>query len=187
MKPLSLWSMERTEPDMQGDSDISDVEVSRASERNAVLAAVLREQTERAEVEDRARELRAKRQRPGPRHVALVFATALSAWIWFWPPSMLRLQAPPPPTLENEEAALRLVMYFQAQKIEQFRIDTGRVPTDLSDAGPVFKGMEYVRLTDSDYRILGRTSRVILSYSSVEPLGEFVGESTDLLDLTVLE
>ena len=179
--------MERTEPDRHDDFDISNVEVSRSSERDAVLAAVLREQTEKAEVEDRARELRARRERPGPRHVALVFATVLAAWMWFWPPSAIRLQAPPPPTVENEEAALRLVMYFQAQKIEQYRIDTGRVPADLGDAGPVFNGMEYVRLTDSDYRILGRTDRVILSYSSVEPLGAFVGESTSLLDLAVLE
>jgi hypothetical protein len=29
-------------------------------------------------------------------------------------------------------------MYFQAQKIEQYRLDTGRVPVELADVGPVF-------------------------------------------------
>jgi hypothetical protein len=83
----------------------------------------------------------------------------------------------------QEESALRLVMYFQAQKIEQYRIDTGRVPLALDDAGPVFRGMEYVRLTNRDYRILGRTGRVTLSYSSVEPLDVFVGTGASMLNL----
>ena len=77
-------------------------------------------------------------------------------------------------------------MYFQAQKIEQYRLDTGRVPIDLEDAGPVFPGMEYIRLTNSDYRILGRTSRVVLSYSSAEPIELFVGPGAEVLDLTVM-
>ena len=78
-------------------------------------------------------------------------------------------------------------MYFQAQKIEQYRLDTGSVPMELEDAGPVFQGMEYIRLTDRDYRILGRTPRVILSYSSVEPMDDFVGEGADILDLAAID
>ena len=58
---------------------------------------------------------------------------------------------------------------------------------DLEDAGPVFRGMKYIRLTDRDYRILGRTSRVILSYSSVEPIDDFVGNGADILDLSMLD
>ena len=74
-------------------------------------------------------------------------------------------------------------MYFQAQKIEQYLLDTGQVPLVLDDAGPVFRGMEYVRLTNRDYRILGRTGRVTLSYSSVEPLDVFVGNGASVLNL----
>jgi hypothetical protein len=46
--------------------------------------------------------------------------------------------------------------------------------------------MEYIRLTDSDYRILGRTSRVILSYSSAEPIDEFVGDGANIFDPAVI-
>jgi len=74
-------------------------------------------------------------------------------------------------------------MYFQAQKIEQYRVDTGSVPLSLNDAGPVFRGMEYVRLTNRDYRIVGRTRRVSLSYSSVDPLDVFVGTGASVLNL----
>ena len=160
----------------------SDVEVSQADERDAALAAVIREQAHKAEMDARARKIRIRRQGIGLRHLTLVLATALSVWIWIWPPGFLRITPPGPPPVEEEEATLRLVMYFQAQKIEQYLLDTGSVPLALDDAGPAFRGMEYVRLTNSDYRILGRTGRVTLSYSSVEPLDTFVGAGATVLN-----
>ena len=163
----------------------SEVEVSQASERDSALAAVLRYQTEKAEMEARARKVRVRRQGLGLRHIALGLAMAISTWIWIWPPGVLRITPPGPLTVEEEESTLRLVMYFQAQKIEQYLVDTGSVPLALDDAGPVFRGMEYVRLTNRDYRILGRTGRVTLSYSSVEPLDVFVGTGASVLDLLV--
>ena len=159
-----------------------DVEVSQADERDAALADVIREQIEKTEAEARARRVRVRRQGIGLRHLALILATATSVWIWIWPPGALRIAPPGPPPVEEEEATLRLVMYFQAQKIEEYLQVTGRVPISLGDAGPAFRGMEYVRLTNSDYRILGRTGRVTLSYSSVEPLGTFVGAGATILN-----
>jgi hypothetical protein len=172
------------------DSDLSAkesvVEVSQSSERDAALAAVLREQTEKAEVVEEARKVRVRRQGVGVRHLTLAIAIAISAWIWIWPPSAMRISSPGPPPVAEEEASLRLVMYFQAQKIEQYLLDTGRVPVDLEEAGPVFRGMEYIRLTNRDYRILGRTGRVTLSYSSAEPLNVFVGAGSSVLgDMTL--
>ena len=124
----------------------SDVEVSQADERDAALAAVIREQAHKAEMDARVRKIRIRRQGIGLRHLTLVLATALSVWIWIWPPGFLRIAPPGPPPVEEEEATLRLVMYFQAQKIEQYLLDTGGVPIALDDAGPAFRGMEYVRL-----------------------------------------
>ena len=161
----------------------AEVEVSQADERDAALAAVIREQTEKAEVEAHARRIRIRRQGVGLRHLALILATAISVWIWIWPPGFVRIAPPGPPPVAEEEATLRLVMYFQAQKIEQYLLDTGSVPNALNDAGPAFRGMEYVRLTNSDYRILGRTGRVTLSYSSVEPLDTFVGSGATVLNM----
>lgn len=167
------------------ESTPSEAEVSHVSERDAALVAVLRDQREKAEVETLAREVRVRRQGLGLRHVALIITTATSFWIWIWPPGVLWTTPPGPPPVEEEESTLRLVMYFQAQKIEQYRLDTGRVPLALDEAGPPFRGMEYVRLTNSDYRILGRTRRVTLSYSSVESLDVFVGAGESVLGLSV--
>ncbi len=172
-------------PEASEPSESSDVEVSRASERDSVLAAVLRYETEKAEVAAHAQEVLERRQGFGLRHLALGIAMATALWIWIWPPVVLRITPPGPPAVEEEESTLRLVMYFQAQKIEQYRVDTGSVPLVLDDAGPAFRGMEYIRLTNRDYRILGRTRRVTLSYSSVEPLDVFVGAGASVLDLVV--
>jgi hypothetical protein len=174
------------EPGRLGTALPAEVEVSQAGERDAALAAVLGEQTKKTEVEAHARKVRIRRQGLGLRHLVLSVATAMALWIWLWPPGILRVAPAGPPPVEEEEATLRLVMYFQAQKIEQYLLDTGRVPLALDDAGPAFRGMEYIRLTNSDYRILGRTGRVTLSYSSVEPLDAFVGAGASVLNPLVL-
>jgi hypothetical protein len=170
-------------PPLDPSPDPPEVEVSQASERDSALAAVLRHQTDRAQVEAHALKARVGRQGFGLRHVALIIATAVSLWIWSWPPDVLRITSPGPPPVEEEESTLRLVMYFQAQKIEQYRVDTGSVPLVLDEAGPVFQGMEYHRLTNRDYRTVGRTRRVSLSYSSVDPLDVFVGTGASVLNL----
>jgi len=167
-----------------GDGDGAETfAVSQSSERDAALAAVLREQTEKEEFQEVERAVRVRRQGFGSRHLALAVAVVLSAWIWVWPPAIIRIPSPTPLPLEEEEATLRLVMYFQAQRIEQYFRDTGGVPLALDEAGPVFQGMEYIRLTNRDYRILGRTGRVTLSYSSAEPLTVFVGEGASILNV----
>ena len=75
----------------------AEVKVSRAGERDAALAEVIREQTQKAGVEAQARRIRVRRQGVGLRHLALIIATAISVWIWFWPPSFLRIASPGPP------------------------------------------------------------------------------------------
>jgi hypothetical protein len=161
--------------------------VSAHAERDATVAAVLRDQSEKQKVEVHARRARVRQRGLGLRHVALGFATAVSVWIWVWPPSVLQITPAVLPSVEAEESTLRLVMYFQVQQIERYRLDTGSVPVDLRDAGPPFAGMEYVRLTNNDYRLLGRTRRVTASYSSVESLDVFVGAGAGVLGPLVFE
>jgi len=162
--------------------------VSHHRERDAALAAVLRHEAERAEMEERYRERVEKRPSQfGLRHMALVVSFILTIWAWLFPPAIIQIPEVPPPPIAEEEATLRLVMYFQAQKVEHFVIENGHTPEVLSEAGPVFPGMEYVRVTDRHYRILGSTDRLRLSFSSAEPAEDFVGAGASLLDLEILQ
>jgi hypothetical protein len=148
------------EDEQPEEADILDIELSQVSERDAMLAAVMRDQTEKAEHEEEVRQTHARIQGYGRRHVVLALATVLTVWIWIWSPSALSIPTPGPPPTEQEKATLRLVMYFQ--------------------------GMEYIRLTDRDYRILGRSDRHVLSYSSVEPIDEFVRDRANIFDPAVI-
>lgn len=161
--------------------------VSHHAERDAALAAVMRHTAERDEAQEHYRDNVQRRPQRGLKHVALAISTVLSLWAWIWPPAIIQITEVPLPPRAEEEATLRLVMYFQSQKIEQYLLDFGRIPEELPEAGPVFPGMEYIRLTDRHYRLLGRTDRLSLSFSSAEPAGDFVGRGTNVLDLVILQ
>ena len=183
-----------TEFEERHDDEIEEIDldaadsVSHHTERDAALAAVLRHEAERAEMEERYRERVEKRPaRFGLRHLALLVSFALTVWAWLFPPAIIQIPEVPPPPIAEEEATLRLVIYFQAQKVEQFVIENGRTPQLLSEAGPVFPGMDYVRITDRHYRILGSTDRLRLSFSSAESAEDFVGRGANILDLEILQ
>jgi len=169
------------------DLDAAD-SVSHHTERDAALAAVLRHEAQRAEMEELYRE-RVEKQTTslGPRHAALAVSLVLTVWVWLFPPALIQIPEVPPPPVAEEEATLRLVMYFQAQKVEQFVIENGRTPDELADAGPTFPGMDYVKLTDRHYRILGRTDRLTLSLSSAESSEDFIGAGASVLNLEILQ
>jgi len=156
-------------------------------EREAALAAFLRAQAQKAEAEERASV--ARRQRSASQRIGgLLLALAAAVWVWVFPPAWLQTPRPEPPTLAEESSALRLTMYFQAQKIEGYRREYGRVPLRLEDAGPPFAGMEYIRLTDADYRLRGRAPRVTLSFSSAgDDVAAFLGDAEDLLEWRKLQ
>jgi hypothetical protein len=173
---------------MSEDHNLDDLpSVSHHAERDAALAAVMRHTAERDEAEVQYREDVEKHvPHLGPKHFMLAVSTVLTLWAWVWPPAIIRIDEVPLPPVAEEEATLRLVMYFQAQKIEQYFLDFGRIPDDLPEAGPVFPGMDYIRLTDRHYRLLGRTDRLSLSFSSAEPMADFVGRGSAVLNVGML-
>ena len=160
--------------------------VSHHSERDAALAAVLRHEAEMAEKEEAYRERVERKHGWGVRHIALGVSTVLALWAWIFPPGIIQIEPVPPQPLHQEEAALRLAVYFQAQRIEQYRADNGRIPAALADAGPAFRGMEYIRLTDTHYRILGRTDRLAVSFASTQDARDWVGPGSGALDVSGL-
>lgn len=154
--------------------------VSDEGERARILAAVLRDQAERADLAREVRERRTRRSRV--RRVALAVAWVAMAWIWFGGHPALRIQAPPPATVAEEASALRLQMYLQAQRVEAFRLRTGRLPHVLEEAGPTPPGLTYQRMGSVRYRLEGMADRVGVRYDSGRPAVDLLGAGADLLD-----
>jgi len=153
--------------------------VSEEQVRARALAAVLRDQADRAEAALEADERRDRRARF--RRGVLIGIWAVVAWVWLATPSWLRVQPPPKPTVAAEAQSLRLNVFLQSQAVEAYRLQRGRLPFVLQEAGPPFRGMEYRRFDSRSYEVQGRSDRVILRYHSDQPAMEFVGGAADLL------
>ena len=159
-------------------------DISGAGDRYEALVEVLQHQTSQA-ANDRAREQeqlrRSQEQRDTPWWLVGVLLL-LTAWLWIFPPGILRVDQPPPQPVAQEEAALRFTIYVQAQRIKAFREETGRYPDRLEEVGPPLPGMQYARLAPSLYQLTAVTDRLTLTYRSDLPLEEFVGSGATVID-----
>jgi hypothetical protein len=72
-----------------------------------------------------------------------------------------------------EEAALRMVVYLQAQRVELFRRDRGRLPDALEETGEPLPGVRYERLDSRTFRLHAVGRRDTLLYTSSTPLRAF--------------
>jgi hypothetical protein len=161
--------------------------ISGAGDRYEALLEVLeheKSQAARSRALEEAERQRAKERRPPYWPVAVLLV--LTVWIWIFPPAFLRMEAPQPQPVAEEEAALRFTMYVQAQRIKAFRLENGRLPETLGEAGPPLPGMRYTVLHTDLYQLTGETDRVTLTYRSDLPLQEFVGSGADVIDETEL-
>lgn len=148
-------------------------------EWEATLADVLRDQErrERARQGQAARTLRSRWIRYG----ALVLSAGLVAYLWIAPPAWLDRRAPPDPPAAEVEASLRLALYLQVQRVEAYRGRAGAAPGRLEEAGPTLPGMSYTRLGPDRYRLQARDRGVSLTYDSLDPSEEILGDGVELL------
>ena len=159
-------------------------DISGAGDRYEALLDVLEHQRTQKE-QDEAREVAERRRRQDERRRPYWLVGVLlliTAWLWLFPPSSLRVDPPEPQPIQQEEEALRFAMYVQAQRIRAFRADNGRLPDRLEEAGPPLPGMRYTVLADGLYQLTGETDRLTLTYQSDLPLEEFLGTGEDVVD-----
>jgi hypothetical protein len=147
--------------------------LSSETERAAMIASVLRDQAEREEVRETA-------PVPGPKPLLpqilwLAVSVVLSLYVWLGSPAWLSPEPIPLPSVEVEEATLRLQIFLQAQALERYRRDNGRIPAFLEEAGPPRPGIEYRRLDGQSYLLRGVGERVNLTYMSRDSLPGFLG------------
>lgn len=153
--------------------------MSEEQERARALAEVLRDQASRIEAAEAAEERRHRRARR--RRIVLVTAWVGVAYVWLFSPSWTNIQPPRPQPIDQEAQALRLNVFLQTQAIEAYRNERGRLPYVLQEAGPPFRGIEYLRRDSRSYELRGSSDRVRLRYFSEEPPLDFVGDAARLL------
>ena len=115
--------------------------------------------------------------------LSLPLAGAFSFYLWFGQPSWVTPNMPDPITAEAADAGLRVAMYFQAQKVEAFRRDNGRIPDSLEEIGPAPPEMTYRRLDAQTYQLMGQSRGVTLTFTSDQAIQQFVGDAMDRLGM----
>ena len=87
---------------------------------------------------------------------------------------------PPEQTPALREASLRVRMYVEIDRVERFRVDSGRLPRTLVEAGADTSGLTYTPEED-EYTLSGVNNGLTLTYRSGTAPQEFLGDSYRLV------
>ena len=141
-------------------------------------------------LEDQQRREAAQRQKVEPSRarsrvaaISLPLLATFSFYLWFATPAWVTPTQPDPVTVAEAEAGLRVAMYFQAQRIESFRQENGRLPDTLAETGGAPPEMTYERIDARTYRLDGTSRGASLVYESTQPPQEFVGDAMNRLGI----
>lgn len=115
---------------------------ARGQEAAEAVAAVL----QHAAVRDKAAHAKvAPRKQPKWMLPLGVNLAVLAVYLLLAPPAWVTVNPIEGPDPASQVQGLRVAMYMQAQAIEQYKIDNGRLPATLAESGRSYEGVEYVR------------------------------------------
>lgn len=108
----------------------------------------------------------------------LVLTAALAALLVAQPEWLFPRPTPEPPELK--EASLRVRMFTEIDRIEQFRNREGRMPVSLQEAAGDTTGVHYTP-GEGGYSLTGTNGTLSLTYASSQSPREFLGNAYDLI------
>ena len=141
-----------------------------------LVSEVLQDAKRREEARTRKAPVGRNRQRVAA--VSLPLAGAFSFYLWFGNPAWVAPTVSPPIAADKVDQGLRIAMFFEAQKIESFRQQSGRLPDALSELGGTPPAeMTYQRLDARTYQLTGQSRGVTLTFNSDQAIQQFVGDA----------
>jgi hypothetical protein len=152
------------------------------SETADLVSEVLQDAKRREEARTRKAPVGRNRQRVAA--VSLPLAGAFSFYLWFGNPAWVTPTKPQPITADKAETGLRVAMFFEAQKIESFRSQSGRLPDSLAElGGSAPQEMTYQRIDARTYTLVGQSRGVTLTFNSDQAIQQFVGDALNRVGL----
>ena len=89
----------------------------------------------------------------------------LAVYLLIAPPAWVVMNPIQPPDLAVQTSDLKKAIWFQAQRIEAYRLQHGQLPAQLADAGSPTPGVEYVKEGDR-FRLVGMVGGVPVVWDS---------------------
>jgi hypothetical protein len=97
----------------------------------------------------------------------------LAVYLLIAPPAWVVVNPIEGPDLAAQTTDMKKAIYFQAQRVEAYKVKYGRLPDQLTDAGSPTPGVEYIRQGDG-YRLIGTVGAEPVVYDSSGPNTEIV-------------
>jgi hypothetical protein len=136
--------------------------------------AVIKDRNEKAE------QLAASRMHPAVRRrvsILTVVGFAGAILLLLQPTWLAGPDAPPVETPAIVEASLRLSMLRERQRVTDFALKQGRLPTSLAEAGSTAPGLGYEALPEQTFRLFAQAGDSLLVLSSTDSMSHFLGNS----------
>lgn len=143
---------------------------ARGQEAAEAVAAVLKHAAEK----DKAAQARpAPRKQPRWMLPLGINLAVLAVYFLVFSPSWLVINPIEGPDLVAQTVDLKKALWFQAQRVEAYKIKFGRLPEQLADAGSPTPGVQYVRQGDG-YRLVGMIGEAPVIWDSAGSNAEIV-------------
>ena len=144
------------------------------------VAEVMKDQAEKALVREEALAPMDRRPSATP-WIALGVLTLISLYLWFGSPGFLSPAPPDPLSPTLEEAGLRMEIYLQALKVQDYFREEGRLPNSLAEAGDPFSPVEYERLDRRSYRLWLQGPAGLIELTAADSLEAFLGNAREVI------
>ncbi len=151
-------------------------------ELNSALRHVLESKRQEA-VETRAAIEAARRREASrvPTLLMVVVGWSVLAWMWIAKPALIfNVAETPVHTPQQVEATARFALFLEKSRVENYLKTHGRLPAQLSEAGPVEAGVVYQR-AGTGYVLSREANGVPLRLTSSMNADSFLGNSLQVL------
>ncbi len=78
-------------------------------------------------------------------------------------------------SIAEQAEDMRLAIFMQASRVDVYRLQNGRLPASLADAGSPVEGLSYSVIGPDQYELVVTIGTEVLRYDSSQPVGEWVG------------